>query len=125
MEIVKLSDTGKKKVGKFSLGMKQRLGLAMALINDPEFLLLDEPNIGLDPMGIREMREFLLNLSKKQGITILISSHILTELYQLADEFIIINHGEIMKRISHEELKKEDNNLENYFLNILGGHKND
>lgn len=107
LKIVGLNDIGNKKVAKFSIGMKQRLGIAIALIGNPRLLILDEPVSGLDPIGIREIRELMLYLCKEKGITILLSSHNLSELYQVATEYIILNDGKINKKISHEELDKE------------------
>ena len=104
---VGLADVGRKKVKNFSLGMKQRLGIAMALVNDPEILILDEPVNGLDPMGMVAVRELLKSLSNEDGITIVISSHILAELYQLVTDYIIISHGEIIEQISKEELDRK------------------
>ena len=101
---VGLEDVKDKKVGDFSLGMKQRLGIAMALINNPELLILDEPVNGLDPMGMVGVRELLISLCKDDGITIVISSHILAELYQLATDYIIISHGKIISTLSRDEL---------------------
>ena len=104
MELVGLGDVGKKKAGKFSLGMKQRLGIALALVGDPDFLLLDEPINGLDPQGIVEVREMLLELNKKKGVTILISSHILEELSKIATDYGIISNGKLIEQITREEL---------------------
>ena len=104
---VGLADVGRKKVKNFSLGMKQRLGIAMALVNDPEILILDEPVNGLDPMGMVAVRELLKSLSTEDGITIVISSHILAELYQLVTDYIISSHGEIIEQISKEELDRK------------------
>lgn len=106
LDIVSLSKTDKKNVSKFSLGMKQRLGIGIALLNHPEFLLLDEPNNGLDPMGIREIRELLIALNKEHNITILISSHGLGELHQLATDYIIINKGKIVEEITSKDLEE-------------------
>lgn len=103
---VGLGDVKNKKVGNFSLGMKQRLGIALALINDPELLILDEPVNGLDPMGMVDVRELLVSLCRDDGITIVISSHILAELYQLATDYIIISHGHIISTLSKYELDK-------------------
>ena len=104
LQRVGLGDVKNKKVGDFSLGMKQRLGIAMALINNPEMLILDEPVNGLDPMGMVEVRELLLSLCRDDGITIVISSHILAELYQLATDYIIISHGHIISTFSKSDL---------------------
>lgn len=101
---VGLGDVKNKKVADFSLGMKQRLGIALALINSPELLILDEPVNGLDPMGMVDVRELLISLCKEDGITIVISSHILAELYQLATDYIIISHGHIISTLSRDEL---------------------
>lgn len=107
LELVGLRDTGKKKAKDFSLGMKQRLGIALALINDPEFLILDEPVNGLDPIGIVEVRKLIKRLNKEKGMTILISSHILDELYHTADHYIIISHGSILETLTQEELNEK------------------
>ncbi len=104
LEIVGLSDTGKKNVGSFSLGMRQRLGIALALVGDPKMIVLDEPINGLDPQGIAEVRETLEQLRDKKGITIMISSHILDELGKLADSYGIINNGELIDEFTNEEL---------------------
>lgn len=107
LEFVGLSDVGKKPVDKFSLGMKQRLGIAMALLSEPEVMVLDEPINGLDPEGIVEIRELLRKLCEEKGITILISSHILSELATLCTDFIIINKGRILENLSAEELQEK------------------
>ena len=107
LSLVGLQDTGKKKAKNFSLGMKQRLGLAIALLGDPEFLILDEPINGLDPMGVVEIRELLKKLNKEHGITILISSHILSELHLLATHYGIIHEGELLEQFSAKELNEK------------------
>jgi ABC-2 type transport system ATP-binding protein len=107
LELVGLNDTGKKKIKNFSLGMKQRLGLAMALLSDPEFLILDEPTNGLDPMGIVELRELLKKLNREKGLTILISSHILSELHQLATRYGIIHKGRLLEELPAKELDEK------------------
>ena len=104
LQRVGLGDVKNKKVGDFSLGMKQRLGIAMALINNPEMLILDEPVNGLDPMGMVDVRELLISLCRDDGITIVISSHILAELYQLATDYIIISQGRIISTFSKNAL---------------------
>ncbi|RED64754.1 ATP-binding cassette domain-containing protein [Cohnella lupini] len=105
LALVGLQDTGRKKAKNFSLGMKQRLGLGIALLSDPEFLILDEPTNGLDPMGVVEMRELLVRLNRERGITILISSHILSEVYLLATHYGIIHHGRLLEQLTAQELK--------------------
>ena len=105
LELVGIPDTGKKKAKQFSLGMRQRLGIAIALAGNPDFLILDEPINGLDPQGIIAMRELLLKLNRERQITILISSHILEELSKLATHYGFINHGRIIREISAEELE--------------------
>ncbi|KHF38022.1 ABC transporter ATP-binding protein [Halalkalibacter okhensis] len=107
LKIVGLQDTGKMKTKNFSLGMKQRLGLAIALLGDPEFLILDEPINGLDPMGVVEIRELLKKLNQEYGITILISSHILSELHLLATHYGIIHKGELLEQLSAKELNEK------------------
>ncbi|MBR4626322.1 MAG: ATP-binding cassette domain-containing protein [Ruminococcus sp.] len=104
LELVGLKDTGKKLAKDFSLGMRQRLGIAFSLVNDPEFLILDEPINGLDPQGIIEVRELLTRLNKERGMTILISSHILDELSKLATHYGFIERGKIIKEMSAEEI---------------------
>lgn len=105
LRLVGLEDTGKKKARNFSLGMRQRLGIAVALAGDPDFLLLDEPVNGLDPQGIVEMRELILKLNRERQITVLISSHILDELSRLATHYGFIDGGRIIKEISAAELE--------------------
>lgn len=105
LKLVGLADTGKKKAKNFSLGMRQRLGIAIALAGDPDFLILDEPINGLDPMGIIEMRELILKLNRERQITVLISSHILGELSKLATHYGFIDHGRIVQEVSAEELE--------------------
>lgn len=106
LEIVGLTNTGSKKFKEFSLGMKRRLTLAATLLSKPEFLILDEPTNGLDPVGIKDIRDLLLRINREHGTTILISSHILRELYEIATDFIFIDSGEIIREISKEPLNK-------------------
>lgn len=105
LKMVGLENTGRKKVKDFSLGMRQRLGIAVAIVGDPDFLILDEPINGLDPQGIVEMREIILKLNREYGITVLISSHILDELSRLATYFGFIDNGRMVKEISASELE--------------------
>nr|WP_249274481.1 ABC transporter ATP-binding protein [Enterococcus sp. 9E7_DIV0242] len=100
LQFVNLAETGKKKFRNFSLGMKQRLGIAMALVNNPDFLILDEPINGLDPIAIIEFRELLEKINRERNTTILISSHILTELYQVSTRFGFIHKGEMIQEIT-------------------------
>ena len=104
---VHLEEVGNKKVRNFSLGMKQRLGIALALINKPSLMLLDEPMNGLDPQGIVELRDLLIELNKNDHITVLISSHILSELEKIATTYGFISHGKLLEEISVEELQSK------------------
>lgn len=105
LKLVGLEDTGKKKAKNFSLGMRQRLGIAIALVGDPDFLVLDEPINGLDPQGIIEIRELILKLNQEQQITVLISSHILDELSRLATHYGFIHKGHMVKEMTAKELE--------------------
>lgn len=105
LEIVKLSNTGRKKAKNFSLGMRQRLGIAIALAGNPDILVLDEPINGLDPEGIIEIRELILKLNKEKGITFLISSHYLDELSKIATYYGFVDNGRVIKEISSKELE--------------------
>lgn len=107
LETVGLADTGKKKYQAFSLGMKQRLGLALAIMGNPDFLVLDEPINGLDPTGIIEFRNIVKELNQAHGMTFLISSHILAELSQIATKFGIIHHGKLIREFTQEQLEEE------------------
>lgn len=106
LQTVGLADAGKKKAKNFSLGMKQRLGIGLALLGNPDFLILDEPNNGLDPEGIKEIRDLILKLNAESGITILISSHILGELSKVATRYGIINNGVIIDEFTAPELEE-------------------
>lgn len=106
LQLVGLDNTGKKKAKHFSLGMRQRLGIAVALVGNPDFLILDEPSNGLDPQGVIEIRELILELNRKNQITILISSHNLDELSRLATHYGFISNGRMVKEITAKELNK-------------------
>ncbi|WP_313961400.1 ATP-binding cassette domain-containing protein [uncultured Parvimonas sp.] len=110
LSVVGLGSTGKKKSKNFSLGMKQRLSIALALVGNPEFLVLDEPTNGLDPEGIRDVRNLILRLNKEKNITVLVSSHILGELHKLATRYGVIDKGRLIKEFTAKELdeKTED-----------------
>lgn len=105
LQYVGLGNTGSKKAGKFSLGMRQRLGIAMAMSGNPEVLILDEPINGLDPQGIIQIRDLLIKLNKERGVTIIISSHILSELSKLATDFAFVEGGRVVKEIKAEALE--------------------
>ena len=118
LEIVDLKNTGKKKSGQFSLGMKQRLGIAIALLNNPKLLILDEPTNGLDPLGIQELRDLIRSFPKK-GITVILSSHILAEVEQIADHIGIIHDGEL----KYQNIIDHNENLEELFMNVVKNGK--
>lgn len=122
LEDVGLSANDKKKVKHFSVGMKQRLGIALALVGNPELVLLDEPINGLDPQGMAEIREMIIKLNKGKGITFIISSHILGELSKIATSYGIIDKGELKKQILKTELTED---LEEYYLSLTGGVSHD
>lgn len=131
LRIVGLENAGSKKASDFSLGMRQRLGIAVALAGNPDFIVLDEPTNGLDPQGIIEMRELILNLNRDHGITILISSHILDELSRLATHYGFIDGGRMIKEMSAKDVcfshdtNTDTGSLESYYMNLIGGTKND
>lgn len=108
LELVNLQHIGDQAVREFSLGMKQRLGIARAIITKPEILILDEPINGLDPVGIKEIRDLFKMLSKEYGITLLVSSHMLGEMEQMADTIGVINHGKLIQEVSLEEVKEKN-----------------
>lgn len=120
LKIVRLDGQGKKKVSNYSLGMKQRLGLAGALLNFPKLLILDEPTNGLDPAGIQEMRELIRSLPEKYGMTVIISSHLLSEIDQIVDDIGIIANGKLKYQGSLERLHEHDRTktLEEIFLEM-------
>ncbi len=107
LELMNLQHTGKKKTKNFSLGMRQRLAIAVTLITNPEFLILDEPTNGLDPAGIVEMREIIQRLVSERGITVMLSSHLLDELSQVATHYGILHNGKLIREFSREELENE------------------
>lgn len=107
LKMMRLENTGKKKAKNFSLGMRQRLAIANALITNPEFLILDEPTNGMDPAGMAEMREIIQRLVKERGITVLLSSHLLDELSQIATHYGILHEGHLIKELLKEELAQE------------------
>lgn len=117
LHIVRLIDTGKKRAGQFSLGMKQRLGIAIALLNNPQLLILDEPTNGLDPVGIEELRELIRSFPEK-GITVILSSHILSEVQQIADHVGIIANGVL----GYENELLTGENLEQLFMDVVKRH---
>lgn len=110
LELTNISNTKDKKVGKFSLGMKQRLAISIALLSSPEIMILDEPVNGLDPEGIIDVRNILKRICKEQNVTILISSHILSELAELCTDFAIINNGKLIEQLSIKELTQKCRN---------------
>jgi ABC-2 type transport system ATP-binding protein len=118
LELTGISNTGNKKVKDFSLGMRQRMAICQALINDPEILILDEPTNGMDPQGIIDIRNLLITLSQEKNITILVSSHYLSELQQFATRFGIIKQGVLTNELYREELASDS--LEKYFLTKTG-----
>jgi ABC-2 type transport system ATP-binding protein len=123
---VGLKSTGTQPVSKFSLGMRQRLAIARAIIHQPKLLILDEPINGLDPMGVREMRELFLNLVQNHDMTLLISSHILTEIEHIADTIGVIVNGTVIREVSLTEVKAEcPTGLEDYFMEIMTGRNAD
>ena len=118
LELVDLKNTGKKLTSQFSMGMKQRLGIAIALIGDPELLILDEPTNGLDPVGIQELRDLICSFPKR-GITVLLSSHILSEVSQIVDNIGIISEG----TLKYQGKINPDENLEKLFMRVVKGEQ--
>ncbi|MNW55465.1 putative ABC transporter ATP-binding protein YxlF [compost metagenome] len=118
LHTVDLQETGSKKASQFSLGMKQRLGIAIALLNRPELLILDEPTNGLDPLGIQELRE-LIRSFPAQGITVILSSHILSEVEQIADYIGIISGG----RLGYESIIHDGEDLETLFMQVVARNR--
>ena len=120
LKTVRLYEQKDKKLGAYSLGMKQRLGIAMALLGDPKLLILDEPSNGLDPAGIMEIRNLITSLPKERGMTVLISSHLLNEIEQMADYVGIIHKGQMLYQGKLSELESTGKNLEQIFLELTG-----
>lgn len=117
-----LQNTGRQPVSKFSLGMRQRLAIARAISHGPKLLVLDEPVNGLDPVGIRQMRELFLSLARESGMALLISSHILSEIEHVADRVGVLADGSIAKEVSMAQVRKDcPEGLEDYFFNIMNG----
>ena len=124
LKMVGLADVGKQAVSKFSLGMRQRLGIARAIVHKPKLLILDEPINGLDPMGILEMRELFLDLVQNYEMSILLSSHILSEVEHIADTIGVIVNGSVIEEVALANIKNNfPNGLEEYFMNLMGGTK--
>ncbi|WP_242145730.1 MULTISPECIES: ABC transporter ATP-binding protein [unclassified Bacillus cereus group] len=121
LNLVQLQTRAKDKVKEYSLGMKQRLGIAMSLLKKPDLLILDEPTNGLDPQGIRDMRRMMKELAEKEKIGLLISSHILHELEQICTRFLILNKGKIVLDCKRENLNQEIGSLEHVFLDAVEG----
>ena len=121
LKTVRLYDQRDKKLSNYSLGMKQRLGIAMAILGNPKLLILDEPTNGLDPAGIQEMRQLICSLPKKRNMTVIISSHLLSEIEQMADQVGIIHHGRMLYQGTLADLETQGDNLEDVFLEMTGG----
>ncbi|MCB2358019.1 ABC transporter ATP-binding protein [Clostridium estertheticum] len=123
LKIVDLQPRGDDKVKIYSLGMKQRLGIAQALLNNPEIIILDEPANGLDPMGMRDLRELIFKLQKEKKITFLISSHLLDELQQLCNRFVVVNEGKLIWQGSKTEFEciGDSGRLEDAFIKLVSG----
>jgi ABC superfamily ATP binding cassette transporter,ABC protein len=121
LKTVRLYDQRDKKLSNYSLGMKQRLGIAMAILGNPKLLILDEPTNGLDPAGIQEMRQLICSLPKERNMTVIISSHLLSEIEQMADQVGIIHHGRMLYQGTLADLETQGDNLEDVFLEMTGG----
>ncbi|MCI6795501.1 MAG: ATP-binding cassette domain-containing protein [Lachnospiraceae bacterium] len=121
LKTVRLYDQRDKKLRNYSLGMKQRLGIAMAILGNPKLLILDEPTNGLDPAGIQEMRQLICSLPKERDMTVIISSHLLSEVEQMAGQVGIIHHGRMLYQGALADLESRGDNLEEVFLEMTGG----
>ena len=121
LKTVRLYDQRDKKLSNYSLGMKQRLGIAMAILGNPKLLILDAPTNGLDPAGIQEMRQLICSLPKERNMTVIISSHLLSEIEQMADQVGIIHHGHMLYQGTLANLETQGDNLEDVFLEMTGG----
>ncbi len=121
LKTVRLYEQKDKKIKNYSLGMRQRLGLAMALMGDPRLLILDEPTNGLDPAGIQEIRELIRSLPKERDMTVIVSSHLLSEVEQMADQVGIIHRGKMLYQGKLSDLEKQGESLEDVFLLMTGG----
>ena len=121
LKTVRLYDQRDKKLSNYSLGMKQRLGIAMAILGNPKLLILDEPTNGLDPAWIQEMRQLICSLPKERNMTVIISSHLLSEIEQMADQVGIIHHGHMLYQGTLANLETQGDNLEDVFLEMTGG----
>ena len=121
IKMFKLNTRINDKVKKYSLGMKQRLGIACALIKKPKLLILDEPTNGLDPLGIKELREIVKNISEERNVTVLISSHILSEIENICDRIFVIDNGYIIDEIDVEDMKSHEMSLEQEYLKLTSG----
>ncbi len=128
LERVGLGDVGRKRTGAFSMGMKQRLGIALALVGDPDILVLDEPINGLDPQGMNEVRNLLLKIHEETGLTVLISSHILDELAKIATRFLVMGRGgKVIRNCTKEEFVQEcgEENLDEYYVKLISDFSQD
>lgn len=123
VKLLKLNTRINDKVKKYSLGMKQRLGLACALIKKPKLLILDEPTNGLDPLGIKELRDIIKDINEKMNVSVLISSHILAEIENICDRIVIIDNGYIVEELEMEEIRAKEITLEQEFLDKTSGSK--
>lgn len=126
IDLVNLTDAKNKKAGEYSLGMRQRLGIALALVGNPELLLLDEPINGLDPAGIVEVRNLILKLKEERNVTIVISSHILDELAKVATDICVIHKGKVVTELTMKQLEKDRGKLpfDEYYLKLISGREN-